>query len=266
MAQPYDHRAAGVRFEKNWTRQGQPTASSLTEHQNPEFLPMPRWWAKEDAVADSVNGRESIALFAFRKVTSPTNTRTLLATFLPLYGAIDSLQFIFFESCKPMLRCCLIANFNSFAIDYALRQKIGNVNVNYFLVEQLPALPPDDYSKPCPWERGIKLEKWIGERVLKLTCTAQDMLPLAEACDFTAGNFREYNGRLHKWDPADRIQLMAELDAAYFLLYHIDRDDAEYILSTFKGIHDPCNAIAGSPSIAAHTLNTMDHLLALSHG
>ena len=32
---------------------------------------------------------------------------------------------------------------------------------------------------------------------------------------------------------------MAELDAAYFHLYGIDRDDAEYILSTFKGIQRP---------------------------
>ncbi|MFA7237140.1 MAG: hypothetical protein WC058_09765 [Phycisphaeraceae bacterium] len=89
------------------------------------------------------------------------------------------------------------------------------------------------------------------------------MLPLAEACDFKAGSFRkEYGGRLHKWDPADRIQLMAELDAAYFILYGIDRDDADYILSTFTGIHDPCPLIAGQPTIAQHTLAVMDRLAA----
>ena len=42
------------------------------------------------------------------------------------------------------------------------------------------------------------------------------MLPLAEACDFTAGSFKkEYGGRLNKWDEEERAQLMAELDAAY---------------------------------------------------
>ena len=30
--------------------------------------------------------------------------------------------------------------------------------------------------------------------------------------------------------------MMAELDAAFFLLYGIERDDVQYILSTFKGI------------------------------
>jgi len=48
----------------------------------------------------------------------------------------------------------------------------------------------------------------------------------------------EYGGRLNKWDEAERAELTAELDAAFFLLYGIDRDDAEYILSTFKKIHD----------------------------
>jgi hypothetical protein len=37
---------------------------------------------------------------------------------------------------------------------------------------------------------------------------------------------------------AERAELMAELDAAFFHLYGVDRDDAEYILSTFKGIHE----------------------------
>jgi len=75
--------------------------------------------------------------------------------------------------------------------------------------------------------------------VLKLTCTAEDMLPLAEACDFTGGSFQaEYGGRLNKWDEAERAELMAELDAAFFHLYGLGRDDVESILSTFKSIHD----------------------------
>ena len=98
---------------------------------------------------------------------------------------------------------------------------------------------PDAYDKKCPWDRRATLEAWISERVLKLTCTAEDMLPLAEACDFKSGSFQsEYGGQLHKWDEADRAELMAELDAAYFHLYGLPRDDVEYILSTFKGIHD----------------------------
>jgi hypothetical protein len=33
---------------------------------------------------------------------------------------------------------------------------------------------------------------------------------------------------------------MAELDAAYFLLYGTERNDVEYILTTFAGLRDLC--------------------------
>ncbi len=135
--------------------------------------------------------------------------------------------------------------------------------MNFFIVEQLPVLSPDAYEKMCVWDRKTTLERWISERVLKLTCTAVDMLPLAEACEFTSGSFQqEYGGRLNKWDEAERATLMAELDAAYFLLYGIERDDAEYILSTFRGIHDRSRALAGGKSTAETILDVYDELSA----
>ena len=123
--------------------------------------------------------------------------------------------------------------------------------MNFYILEQLPTLPPDTYDKPCPWDHRTTLESWISQRVLKLTCTAEDMLPLADACHFTNGSFQaEYGGRLNKWDEAERAELMAELDAAFFHLYGIPRDDVEYILSTFKGIHDQPTFFLGASSIA----------------
>ena len=99
----------------------------------------------------------------------------------------------------------------------------------------------------------------MSERVLKLTCTAEDMLPLAEACEFNSGSFKkEYGGRLNKWDEAERAQLMAELDAAYFHLYGIGRDDAQYILSTFKGIHERSPLFADGASTAEEILRLYD--------
>jgi hypothetical protein len=89
--------------------------------------------------------------------------------------------------------------------------------------------------------------------------TREDMLPLADACGFTAGSFKtEYAGRLNKWDDQERAQLMAELDAAFFHLYGINRDDAEYILSTFKGIHDRGTLLPNSESTAQRILRLYD--------
>jgi hypothetical protein len=65
--------------------------------------------------------------------------------------------------------------------------------------------------------------------VLKLSCTAEDMIPLAQACDFKGSR----GDGVHIWKEEERAQLRAELDAAYFHLYGISREDAEYILTTF---------------------------------
>jgi hypothetical protein len=251
MIQAFDHRAANVLTEKaNWMRQGQTEKPSIVEYQNPEYLSLPRYWINSENVELPVWGS-----LGFKDITSPTNQRTMIAAAGPMAGYTN--HFVLIRSEMSELRqWCLLANLNSFAYDFCSRQKIGGVTLNFFIVEQLPTLPPDTYAKPCPWSRKkTTLETWISERVLQLTCTAEDMLPLAEACDFTGGSFKkEYGGRLNKWDEAERAQLMAELDAAYFHLYGLGRDDAAYILSTFKGIHDRNPLLPDSNSTADHIL------------
>ncbi len=250
MLQDFDHRAADVVIDKaNWMRQGQKERRSLVHYQNPEEVAMPRFWVEADEVE-----MPNWGCIGFKDITSPTNQRTMIASAAPRAGFTN--HFIVVRSeVAPVRQLCLLANLNSFAYDYSTRQKIGGVTLNFFIVEQVPTLTPDTYDKRCPWKPKQTLEKWISERVLKLTCTAEDMLPLAEACNFTGGSFKtEYGGRLNKWDEAERAELMAELDAAYFHLYGIDRDDAEYILSTFKGIHDERILFAGHASIAQRIL------------
>ena len=90
-------------------------------------------------------------------------------------------------------------------------------------------LPPDNYADRCPWSKKETLEHWISERVLKLSCTAEDMIPLAQACDFEGSR----GDGVHIWKEVERTEIRAELDAAYFHLYGIERADAEYMLSTF---------------------------------
>ena len=62
-------------------------------------------------------------------------------------------------------------------------------------------------------------------RVLELTYTAWDLEPFAQDCGF--------NGPPFRWDEARRFLLRCELDAAFFHLYGIDRDDVAYIMDIF---------------------------------
>ncbi|MBN2136484.1 MAG: N-6 DNA methylase [Sedimentisphaerales bacterium] len=241
MFRQYDHRFGAVYIKKeNWINQGQTVETSLVEHQNPEFSVLPRWWASESIILERTISPAPPVLLAFRNVTRATDTRTVIASFIPLAGVINSAPLILCPPrISPSLQCCLLGNLNALPLDYIAKRKIANINLNFFFVEQFPMFAPDFYQQKCPWSPRTTLEKWISNRVLNLTCTANDMIPLAEACGF--------DPPVRRWDPAERADLMAQLDAAYFILYEIPRDDVEYILSTFAGIRKQREgAFAGS--------------------
>ena len=113
-------------------------------------------------------------------------------------------------------------------------------------------LTPDSYDDKCPWDTKQSLEKWVSDRVLKLTCTANNMIPLADAAGFKE--------KVHKWKEQERAELRAELDAAYFHLYGVSREDAEYILSTFSGMIDDDGPTLITNSAANQILRVYDDL------
>jgi hypothetical protein len=61
--------------------------------------------------------------------------------------------------------------------------------------------------------------------VLELTYTAWDMQPFARDLG--------YHGPPFRWDEERRFLLRCELDAAFFHLYGIEREDVDYIMETF---------------------------------
>jgi hypothetical protein len=254
MVQMYDHRAATVvRDETNWARQGQTIDTTLTEHQNPEFSPLPRWWISAENIIRVMEGKQQPAYLAYKDVTSATNQRTMIAAFVPYTATLHPIPVIITEYAKfPRRECCLLANLNSFVYDFVARQKVGGLHLSFFIVDQIPTFPPDFYAQKCPWHKKQTLKKWISDRVLKLTCTSSDMVPLAKAAGLKPP--------IHKWDPAERLDLMAELDAAFFLLYDIERNDVEYILSTFAGVRKDRESILDASSTFDLILKHYDSL------
>jgi hypothetical protein len=248
MVQAYDHRAASVVVEgENWVRQGQKAETVPVEHANPEYTVAPRWWVAEatvDKALESQPGNNAWFL-AYKDVTSSTNERTMIAAFLPKVAVVNSAPIIFVgEAIQPHREACLLANLDSIVYDFVARQKVGGNHLNFFIVEQLPTLPPDTYADKCPWLPRETLERWISERVLKLSCTADDLKPLAQACGFAGSE----GGGVHKWREAERVQLRAELDAAYAHLYGLSEDDFTYVLTTFPSVPE---AVVGA-TLAAY--------------
>ena len=66
--------------------------------------------------------------------------------------------------------------------------------------------------------------------MLRLSYTAHDLAPFARDLG--------YDGPPFLWDEDDRRHRMARLDALFFHLYGIDREDAAYILDTFPIVRE----------------------------
>ncbi len=98
--------------------------------------------------------------------------------------------------------------------------------MTFFILKQLPVLPPERYNFTCEWDNSCLLGEWILPRALELTYTAWDLEAFARECG--------YDGPPFRWDEARRFLLRCELDAAYFQLYGIARHDVDYIMETFR--------------------------------
>ena len=154
----------------------------------------------------------------------------MIAALIPGSGVGNTLPIVTADWRSGAHAALLVANFNAVVFDYVARQKIQGQHLNWFIVEQLPVVPPERYKTVS---FGAKTaEDIVCEAVLELTYTAHDMAPFAREM----GHVDEAGEVLppFPWDADQRLHLRAKLDALYFYLYGVtDRDDIRYIYSAF---------------------------------
>ena len=66
-----------------------------------------------------------------------------------------------------------------------------------------------------------------------------------------------YSGPPFAWDPEDRLRRRARLDAVFFHLCGLDRDDAGYVMDTFPIVAAQETALYGRYRSRALVLNYM---------
>jgi hypothetical protein len=226
MTYQYNHRSGtfeGAPAGERLHRLPSPSDEQLAD---PRYSPLPFYWvACEDVDARLEDVWDRGWLLGWRDVTDArASVRTVVACLIPRVGVGHKMP-LALPSTDPTRVAALYANLCSVALDYAARQKVGGLSLTYFVLKQLPVLAPSLYSGSCPWDRARCLRDWLLSRVLELTYTACDLKPFAEDCGDDGPPFM--------WDAGRRFQLQCEIDAAFFLLYGISRDDAAYILDTF---------------------------------
>ena len=220
----FDHRANSVRFNPENTHNPY-LSEEVTEeqHADPNYLPQSRYWVPSKLVDKELGYGRGFVL-AFRDITNPTNKRTMVASLIPPVGAGNKVGLMYPCDLEAGVNAAthLVANFNSISFDYVVRQKVQGTAMNWFIVEQLPVIAPEDYDRRFGDTTAREL---VRDHVLRLTYTAHDMEPFARDLG--------YDGPPFIWDAEERRHLRARLDALYFHLYGLDRDDADYVLGKF---------------------------------
>ncbi|AZQ38104.1 SAM-dependent DNA methyltransferase [Streptomyces cyaneochromogenes] len=239
MMHHYDHRFSTYEnaTEKQLNERTLPRFS-VEQHQDASAVPLPRYWVPEQDVPTGEVDRNGKPIMesgvhsrliskgwnrgwtiGFRKICRASDERTVITYAFPRAGLGDSGNILIprnFEQ-SPLF----YGNSVSMALDYVLRQKLGGTNLNFFQFEQLPFIAPEVIALHA---------SSLTPRILELTYTSHDMSPFARDLDDTGTPFR--------WDPSRRAVIRAELDALFFHLYGITRDDTAYILDTFNVVRD----------------------------
>jgi hypothetical protein len=219
----YDHRAADVVISDTAVvRQGQSASLSIEDHENPERTARPRFFVDARETDARLTDWEAGWLLGWRDVTSVTNERTVVAAAIPRAAVGDKFLLMFPERGSAT---ALLAMLSSYVFDYCARQKLGGTALKYFVMRQLPVLPPELFTERCPWEPERTVDDWIRQRVVELVYTSWDMEPFASDHGLVREPFA--------WNPERRSLITSELDAAFFHLYGLHRDEVEYALDTF---------------------------------
>ncbi len=215
----FDHRFAT--FE-NDAAEDKARDTKDEEHQNPAYLPTPRYWVPKAEVERVLSDWKASWLLAFRDIARSTDERTWISAMLPRYGVGNSAPLLLISELDNSPGLCLLSNINTIVLDYVARQKAGGTHMNFFIVKQLPVLPPETYQRHVGDET---LAEWVTKRALELTYTSHDMQPLARDLGYAGPPFA--------WNEARRARLRGELDGLYAHLYGLSQADLEYILGTF---------------------------------
>jgi len=229
MIHNYDHRSSSVTVnEENLYNAASSASLSAQDKAGPDSYPVPQYWIAESELP--AKDRRKWAL-GFRDIARGTDMRTMIASIIPTTAAGNKLPLLLHEQSDEAsyinLAPLLLANLNALAFDFVVRQKVQSTSMNWYIVEQFPMIRPEQFEAKIG---KTKIADFVRGEVLRLSYTAHDLAPFARDLG--------YDGPPFKWDENDRRHRMARLDALFFQLYGIGREDAAYILDTFPIVRE----------------------------
>jgi len=272
MVHQYDHRHAGVTVnEENLHNAASGATLTSAQKADPSAVPTPQYWVRRDSVPAALRLEWALG---FRDIARATDVRTMIAAIVPSTAAGNKLPLLMpmqgtSDDAYARVAPLLLANLNALAFDFVARQKVQSTSVNWFVLEQLPVIAPERFDEPLPRAFAERMRSdglmnghsphptvadFVVPQVLALSYTAHDLAPFARDLGYV-----DARGQVLPpvtWNDAERRQRLAALDALFFHLYGLGRDDAAYVLDTFPIVRQQDEAAFGR-------YRTKDDVLAL---
>ena len=273
MIHAYDHRHASVTVsDDNLHNAASGALLDSAEKADAGRHSEPQYWVRASDIPPRLRRDWTIG---FRDIARSTDVRTMIAAIVPRSGAGNKLPLLLptqgssnYALCAPLLLACM----NSVAFDFVARQKVQSTSMNWFIVEQLPFVEPDCFTRPLAasfaattraaglmngHHANPTIADFVVPQVLALSYTAHDLAPFARDLGYVDSNGDVLPPIV--WDDEDRRARKAALDALFMHLYGLGTDDAAYILDTFPIVREQDEARFGHYRTKADILALMRH-------
>jgi len=270
MIHQFDHRHASVEVHaKNLHNAAQGVTVDSTSKADLHFGPTPQYWVVR---SDSPSTSWPDWSLGFRDIARATDVRTFIACIVPRVAIGNTLPLLVGDGTllKAADAACMLAMLNCFAFDYVARQKAQSTHLNWYIVEQLPVIPPARFDDPLPAAFTARMRAdglmnghhpqpriadFVIPQVLALSYTAHDLAPFARDLGYVDGQGKVLPPIT--WNDEDRRARMAALDALFFHLYGLGADDAGYVLDTFPIVRQQDEAAFGHYRTKADILSLL---------
>lgn len=165
-------------------------------------------------------------LIGWRDITNNSAERTVVGGVFPKVGVGNNLPVWYVgQHVQGKHAAAFVGMLSCLTFDFAARHKVGGTHLNFFIAEQLPVLPPSDFTSDDL--------AFIAPHVLELTYTSHAMKAWAEDMG--------HSGQPFGWNEDRRAHLRAELDVFFARKYGLTDEELRYVLDPVnaKGVNYP---------------------------
>ena len=231
----------------------------LAELDDPNSSIMPWYWVPQSEVENRLVKTDKDGnvvwewkhkwMIGYRCIARSVDIRTFVMSLIPDAAGVGHSATFVFTDCGTMPAAVFTAALSSLVFDYAVRQKVGGINMSTFFVKQFPILTLDqipDWAESLIIERVAELcyfnhdldgwmdELWHDEEMTDDIRFA--MLDRLEECNNLYFDDDKYsmpefsNMQPYIYNEQRRAIAQAELDAILAHLYGLTTEELHYIL------------------------------------